>query len=161
MKLPCELKNSVRPLDSLSTFKAKELKIFLFHLAPTFPPPFLFDEDRVSDEKDLKQLVFATRILYHTNQHSKECDILLNKFCRSMSDKTEKKDTINVHLVRHLSRQVENVGPLITTSAAMFESANRLLIAPLTGTVNLCQLMVSRFLRAKFVSKVEVEDDSL
>ena len=30
MKLPCKLKNSVRPLDSLSTFKAKELKVLLF-----------------------------------------------------------------------------------------------------------------------------------
>ena len=161
MKLPCELKNSVRPLDSLSTFKAKELKVFLFYLAPVIFPPFLFGEDRVSDEKDLKQLVFATRLLYDNNQHTKECDILLNKFCRSMRDKTEKMDTINFHLLRHLSWQVENVGPLFTTSAAMFESANRLLIAPLTGTVNHCQLMVCRFLRAKLVSKMEVEDDSL
>ena len=78
-----------------------------------------------------------------------------------MSDKTEKMDTINFHLLRHLSWQVENVGPLFTTSAAMFESANRLLIAPLTGTVNHCQLMVCRFLRAKLVSKMEVEDDSM
>ena len=38
MKLPCELKNSVRPLDSLSTFKAKELKVFLFYLAPVIFP---------------------------------------------------------------------------------------------------------------------------
>ena len=124
MKLPCELKNSVRPLDSLSTFKAKELKVFLFYLAPVIFPPFLFGEDRVSDEKDLKQLVFATRLLYDSKHHTKECDILLNKFCRSMSDKTEKMDTINFHLLRHLSWQVENVGPLFTTSAAMFQSTN-------------------------------------
>ena len=102
-KLPCELKNSVRPLDSLSTFKATELKVFLFYLAPVIFPPVMFGEDRVSDENDFKQLVFATRLLYDNKQHTKECDILLNKFCRSMSDKTEKMDTINFHLLRHLS----------------------------------------------------------
>ena len=38
MKLPGELKNSVRPLDSLCTFIAKELKICLFNLGPvSFP----------------------------------------------------------------------------------------------------------------------------
>ena len=114
----------------------------------------------MSDEKDLKLLVFATRLLYDNNQHTKECDILLNKFCRSMSDKTEKMITINFHLPRHLSWQVENVGPLFTTSAAIVQSANQLLMAPLTGTVNHCQLMVCRFLRANLVSKMEVEDDS-
>ena len=43
----------------------------------------------------------------------------------------------------------------------MFESANRMAIAPLTGTVNQCQLMVDRFIRSKFVAKKKVENDCL
>ena len=43
----------------------------------------------------------------------------------------------------------------------MFESANRLLIAPLTGTVNQCQLLVRRFIRAKMLAKMNIQDDCL
>ena len=43
----------------------------------------------------------------------------------------------------------------------MFESANRLLIAPLTGTVNQCQLMVWRFVRAKMLIKKKFKEDCL
>ena len=78
-----------------------------------------------------------------------------------MAEKTEKMETINFLLLRHLGWQAKNIGPLFTTSASMFESGNRLLIAPLTGTVNQCQLMTSRFIRAKFVLKMELREDCL
>ena len=70
-------------------------------------------------------------------------------------------ESINFHLLRHLGWQAKNIGPLFTTSAAMFESANRLLIAPLTGTVNQCQLMVWRFVRAKMIAKMSFKDECL
>ena len=47
-------------------FKAKELKFVLFYLSPVAFPPFFHGEDRVSDEIDLKKLVFATRSLFDT-----------------------------------------------------------------------------------------------
>ena len=43
----------------------------------------------------------------------------------------------------------------------MFESANRLLIAPLTGTVNQRQLMVWRFIRAKMIATMKLKEDCL
>ena len=159
--LPKELKNSVRGLDCLSNFKAKELKAFLFYLSPIVLPPFFHGEDRSSDELDLKKLVFATRQLFDTVELSDFCDTLLNQFCRSMADKTERMESINFHLLRHLAWQVKSIGPLFTTSASMFESANRLLIAPLTGTVNQCQLLVRRFIRAKMLAKMNIQDDCL
>ena len=88
--LPTELKNSVRGLDCLSNFKAKELKAFLFYLSPIVLPPFFHGEDRSSDELDLKKLVFATRQLFDTVELSDFCDTLLNQFCRSMANKTER-----------------------------------------------------------------------
>ena len=36
---------------------------------------------------------------------------------------------------------------------------NRLLIAPLTGTDNQCQLLVRRFIRAKMLAKMNIQDD--
>ena len=86
--LPKELKNSVRGLDFLSNFKAKELKAFLFYLSPIVLPPFFHGENRSSDELDLKKLVFATRQLFDTTELSDFYDTLLNQFCRSMADKT-------------------------------------------------------------------------
>ena len=88
-------------------------------------------------------------------------DKLLNEFCVSMNEKTEKMDSINFHLLRHLGWQVKNIEPHFVASAAMFESANRLLIAPLTVTVNHCQLIVQRFIRVKIIQKMEIENDCL
>ena len=161
LKLPHEFKNSFRSLDALHIFKAKELKFVLFYLSPVAFPPFFHGEDRVSDEIDLKNLVFATRSLFNTIANADFSDRLLNEFCRSMAEKTEKMESINFHLLRHLGWQAKNIGPLFTTSASMFESGNCLLIAPLTGTVNQCQLMTSRFIRAKSVLKMELREDCL
>ena len=161
LKLPHGFKNSVRSLDALHTFKSKEPKFLLFYLSPVAFPPFFHGEDRVSDEIDLKKLVFATRSLFDTIANADFWDRLLNEFCRSMAEKTEKMESINFHLLRHLGWHAKNIGPLFTTSASMFESGNRLLIAPLTGTVNQSQLMTSRFIRAKFVLKMELREDCL
>ena len=78
-----------------------------------------------------------------------------------MADKTERMESINFDLFRHLAWQVKSIGPLFTTSASMFESANRLLIAPLTGTLNQCQLLVRSFIRAKMLAKMNIQDDCL
>ena len=161
LDLPKEFKNSLRKLDSLSNFKAKEVKIMLLYLSPIIFPPFLYGEERKSDESDLKKLVFSIRELFESSDNADLCDQLLNEFCLSMADKTNKMESINFHLLRHLGWQAKNIGPLFTTSAAMFESANRLLIAPLTGTVNQCQLMVWRFVRAKMIAKMSIKDDCL
>ena len=42
LKLPKEIKNTVRSFDVLSSWKAKEVKTVLLHLAPVVLPPFLF-----------------------------------------------------------------------------------------------------------------------
>ena len=58
-------------------------------------------------------------------------------------------DSINFHLLRHLSWQTEFFGPLWCTSASMFESANHHLVQPVTGTVNTCKLLAQRYVRNK------------
>ena len=161
ISLPKELKNTVRPLDSISSFKAKEVKTVLLYLSPLLLAPYFFGEDKLSNKNDLCKLVFAVRELYESSKNTEIADKLLSEFCVSMNEKTEKMDSINFHLLRHLGWQVKNIGPLFVTSAAMFESANRLLIAPLTGTVNHCQLIVQRFIRAKLIQKMEIENDCL
>ena len=161
LSVPRELKNTVRTMDSLPNFKAKEYKMHLLYLAPIVLPSLLCGENSVSDAEDLKKLVFSIRELFERNSNSDACDIQLNEFCVSMTEKNEKFDSINFHLLRHLGWQAKNIGPLFTTSAATFETANRLLIAPLTGTVNFCQIIVQRFVRAKVMLNVEIREDSL
>ena len=159
--LPIELKNTVRSLDVLSTFKAKEVKTVLLYLSPILLSPYLLGEDKNSNRQDLNKLVFALRTIFDCSENSEIADELLCEFCVSMHEKTNKMDSINFHLLRHLGWQARNIGPLFVTSAAMFESANRLLLAPLTGTVNHCELLVQRFIRAKLVLKMGIENDCL
>ena len=161
LDLPKEFRNTIRKLQALHNFKAKEVKFLLLYLAPIIFPPYLFGENRKSDEVDLKKLVFSIRELFESSRNADFCDQLLCEFCVSMAEKTNKMDTINFHLLRHLGWQTKSIGPLYTASAAMFESANRLLIAPLTGTVNQCQLMVWRFIRAKMLIKMKFKEDCL
>ena len=118
-------------------------------------------EERRSDTVDLKKLVFAPHELFESNENANFCDKMLSEFSISKSEKSNKMELINFHLLRHLGWQAKNLGPLFTASAAMFESANRLLIAPLTETINQCQLLVPRFVRAKMIAKMTVEDDCL
>ena len=151
----------IRKLHALPNFKANEVKFLLLYLAPIIFPPYLFGENRKSDEVDLKKLVFSIRELFESSRNADFCHQLLCEFCVSMAEKTNKMDTINFHLLRHLGWQTKSIGPLYTASAAMFESANWLLIAPLTGTVNQCQLMVWRFIRAKMLIKMTFREDYL
>ena len=124
-------------------------------------PPFLFGEERRTEEVAIKKLVFSVQEFYESSAKVEFCNRILNEFSPSLGEKSERMDSINFHLLRHLAWQVKFMGPLFTTSAFMFESANRMVIAPLTGTVNQCQLMVDRFIRSKFVAKKKVEKDCL
>ena len=101
LDLPKDFKNSLRKLDSLSNFKAKEVKIMLLYLSLIIFPPFLYGEERKSDESDLRKLVFSIRELFESSNNANLCDQLLIEFCLSMADKTKKK-SINFHLLRHL-----------------------------------------------------------
>ena len=159
--LPIGLKNTVRSLDLLSTFKPKEVKTVLLYLSSIFLSPYLLGEDKNSKRQDLNKLVFALRTILDCSENSKKTNKLLCEFYVSMHEKMNKMVSIKFHLLRHLSWQARNIGPLFVTSAAMFESANRLLLAPLTGTVNHCELLVQRFIRAKLVLKMGSKHDCL
>ena len=52
--LPRELENTVRKLDSLVSFKAKELKTRLLYLSPIVFPSLMCGENKLSDSEDLK-----------------------------------------------------------------------------------------------------------
>lgn len=64
-------------------------------------------------------------------------------------------------VLKLLFLQVRNFGPLWSTSAMMFESANYLLKRPLTGTTNQLDILVRRYLRKKVLCAKEVLDDPL
>ena len=130
--LPIELKNFVRSLEALNNFKSKEIKTVFLYFSPILVDPYLIGEEGNSNKDDLLKLVYALRLLFERKQNTVFADRLLNEFYISMQEKTNKMDSFNFHLLRHLGWQVKNIGPLFVSSAAMFESANYLLLAPLT-----------------------------
>ena len=162
--LPSEFERSIRSLRSREHFKANELKTFLLYFAPivfqTYP------ESSVAHQLNLQSLsylVFSLRSMYESEAEAEFCGYLLEAFCYNMSLRypLKKFDSINFHLLRHLAWQCKFFGPLWTTSATMFESANNHLIRTLTGTVNTCSLIVKRYIRNRHFDALEVKDDNL
>ena len=80
LKLPKELKKTVRSFDVLSSWKAKKVKAVLLYLAPVVLPPFLFGEERRTDEIDIKMLAFSVREFYESSAIVEFCNRLLNEF---------------------------------------------------------------------------------
>ena len=162
--LPSEFKRSIRSLRSREHFKANELKTFLLYFAPivfqTYPESSVAHQ---SNLQSLSYLVFSLRSMYESEAEAEFCGYLLEAFCYNMSLRypLKKFDSINFHLLRHLAWQCKFFGPLWTTSASMFESANNHLIRTLTGTVNTCSLIVKRYIRNRHFDALEVKDDNL
>ena len=162
--LPTEFKRSVSSLRSREHFKANELKTFLLYFAPIvfqkIPENSLAHE---SNLQNLKYLIFALRSMYESVDEARLCGYLLEAFCYNMSIRypLKKFDSINFHLLRHLAWQCKFFGPLWTTSATMFESANNHLIKTLTGTVTTCSLIVKRYIRNRQFDSMEVKNDNL
>ena len=150
--------------DPVSTSKPTNSKLFLLYFAPivfqNFPENSLAHE---SNLQNLKYLIFALRSMYESVDEAKLCGYLLEVFCYNMSIRypLKKFDSINFHLLRHLAWQCKLFGPLWTTSATMFESANNHLIKTLTGTVNTCSLIVKRYIRNRQFDSMEVKNDNL
>ena len=86
--LPIELKNTVRSLDVLSTFKSKEVKTVLLYLSPIFLTPYLLGADRNSNRQDLNKLVFALRTIFDCSENSEFAVKLFCEFCLSLHEKT-------------------------------------------------------------------------
>ena len=160
--MPSEFKRSVRSLRSPEIFKANELKTFLLYLDPillqNFPENCLAHE---SNLQNLNYLIFALRSMYEIVDEDKLCGYLLEVFCynKSIRYPLKKFDSIIFHLTRHLAWQCKFFGPLWTTPATMFESANNHLIKTSTGTVNTCSLIFKRYIRNSQFNSMEVRTD--
>ena len=161
VSLPSELTRALRPLNRLCVFKVSELKTFLLYFSPIVFAPFMTEHH--GNLRDLSYIVYALRSLYESDHHADLCGVLLDSACRNLSNKYTMRgfDSINFHLLRHLSWQFSTFGRLRTTSATQFESANHLLVRTLTGTVNTCRLLVQRYFRNKLLHQTPVERDHL
>ena len=124
-------------------------------------PPFLFGKKRRTDEVDMKRLLFLVRELYESSANVEYCNLLMNEFCLSGADRSERINSFIYYLLRQLACPVKLMEPLYTTSAFMFESANRKLIALSTGTVSQWLMMVDGFIRSNLVTKWNIENNCL
>ncbi len=163
IKFTKEIKRKLKPLKDNSRYKASEWKTLLFYVAPILLPAFLGSEDMKVYRRNLMRLVFATRQLYESCNKADVCGFLLERFCSSVVRKLKDKkfSGINFHSLRHLAWQVENIGPLWTTSAFGFESANNQLLMTFTGNKNFGDLLVKRYIRNREIIRADPQDDQL
>ena len=156
--MPSEFKRRVRPLSEIEFFKANEYRAWLFYIGPVL---FSFAvNERLYERFTL--LSFSIRLLMISSAYANDADDLIKSFLSDLKeDHSEHVFTANVHSLMHLSWQVRQFGPLWTSSAMMFESANYLLQSKLTGTVNQLPLLVERYKRNKESYRATVENDIL
>ena len=94
-------------------------------------------------------LSYAIRLLLTDRAHAQRAGKLFEIFLDKAKSKFEKFCfTIFVHYLTHLCWQVKKFGPLWSTSALMFKSANNMLIKPFTGTFNHLDLIIERYIRS-------------
>lgn len=164
IKSPTEIKRRVRGLNQLALFKASELKTWLLYVGPVFLKYFLLNDD-ASMYDDYLLLSHAIFLLLESSDVNDTtiADDMLNSFCTSITARHPKWKTqsYNYHSLRHLGWQVSNFGPLWTTSAMAFESANHRLCAPFTGTVNHGTILVERYLRSRIIKNTTICEDNL
>ena len=163
LKPPHFMKRKLKPLQKLAFFKASELKFWFLYLVPIILKPFRKSEENEENFSDITSLVFAIRSLYCSIDNLDVCELIIEKFCKEMARRNPgwKFESYNFHSLTHLCWQVSNFGPLWTTSASMFESANHQLAMPFTGTVNHATLLVERYLRNKLLHDSSIASDPL
>ena len=82
-----------------------------------------------------------------------EASVLINSFFENFTQLYgEEMQSYNFHSMRHLCHQVNLIGPLWTSSAFGFESANNSLLRTLQGTIKHQRRIVETFLRDQKLS---------
>lgn len=150
-----------RCLEDIPRWKATEFKAFLFYVAPV-----VFMGILPSDAYKLFiclsysiRLLSTDAITKFQVQTARKCleyfNLNIVPVCGARAQ------VYNVHSLRHLADQVKCFGPLWTTSAFGFESANHHLKLPLTGTVNQAELIIQRYNVKQDVMSTSLKDDRL
>ena len=149
----------VRSLDEVSQFKANEMFNWLFYLSP-----IVFFR-RISDSlySHLSNLVFGIRLIFESSLPDRvsEAEKFLIQFCQeivSIHGDNERKETINVHNLRHLPDQVSRFWPLFCQSAMGFKAANRSLGEVFSGSNSECEIICRRLLQRHKLQSVEIND---
>ena len=107
---------------------------------------------------------YATKLLLTSRQYANDAEKLIALFLKKTEDRCgQEVFTTNMHSLSHLTWQVKmwrHYGPLWSSSAIMFDSANHLPKTTFTGTVNHLRLLVERYLRNK-TERDKVPDNDL
>lgn len=161
VRIPGDVSRQPSSLSKLKRWNASDFKVFLFYLAPVLL------QDLLSSERFKVLCAFSVAVHILCMKQISEDGLklasdLLNYFNNQFVTTFQyKRQSYNVHSIRHLVWQVRRYGPLSSCSAFAFESANHFLKAPLTGTVNQCEIMVKRFINRRYLLKSAIESDEL
>ena len=151
-----EFKRAVRGLHAVKHFKAREIKHWLLYIGPVLLHGLVCDKLY----QQIVNLSFAYRSSMESTRYVAHTAVLIDEYTAFISQAGVRNLTYNLHSLRHLPWQVENFGPLWTTSAMGFEAANHILTTAFTGNVNHCHLAVERYLRRKHM-QCSVKADSI
>ena len=146
IKPPCNISRLPRTIVMRKFWKAHEWYAWLFHYSLIVLKKYL----NVKFYNHLALLVEAVSILLQntvTTEILNHCELILIQFVIDMEDLYGINNvSFNVHLCLHLTKSVENWGPLWTHSSFVFEAYNGELIEMFRGTQGVPLQVVKTFL---------------
>ena len=152
-----DFKRKLRLLGDVEYFKENEKKVWLLYVGPVLSCDLV---DSVLYER-FHLMSYATNRHLTSRQYANDAERLISLFLKKTEDRNgQEVFTANFHSFNHLTMQVKNHGPLWSSSAIMFESANYLLQTKFNGTVNHLWL-VERYVRNKTEQNKVPDNDFL
>lgn len=143
---PSSFGNKPRSIGDLKKYKAKDFRCFLLY----YGYPCLRDSFSTQQLNHFQLLSSAIYILLQTSISEEDlivADAKLRKFV-SVFDQiySEKKTTMNIHLLTHLTHVVRKLGPLWCQSAFFFESNNGCLIKSIKGPTDILPQIAKKYI---------------
>jgi hypothetical protein len=138
--------NKPRSIDHFATFKAHELREFLLYYFPVILDGIVLNKYL----NHLKILSECTYVLLKSKISTNDiemCEKKIEEYVHTFEVLYKKSNvTINVHMLRHLTSNVKNLGPLWSFSTFGFESNNGVLKRHVKGARNVISQVTKKYI---------------
>lgn len=153
IKTPSYITRKPRSLDQRKNFKASEYRSMLLYYLPVCLPGSIPNE-YVKHIRLLSAAVYTLLKTKITSDEVDEAERQLNQFVMQHQNMFGKENMVMVvHLMKHLSESVRNLGPLWCHSAFPFERNNGCLLKLVNGTSDVLHQIASKYSLSKSLSK--------
>lgn len=142
-----------RSLDQRKNFKASEFRSLLLYYLPVILPGSI-PKVYIDHVRQLSAAVYTLLKIKISHTEVDQTETMLHKFVRDHQHLFGKESMVMVvHLLKHLSDTVRNLGPLWCNSTFPFERNNGCLLKLINGTTDVLHQISSKYTLSKSLPK--------